>query len=83
MPESKGRKRDDYVPPPDKTDRKPVIQDLPAFRERMMFSYVTDLEDVVRRAADDETAAKAVDTSGPVRSGRGRHRPAAVSRPSR
>jgi len=24
VPESKGRKRDDYVPPPDKTDRKPV-----------------------------------------------------------
>ena len=24
MPESKGRKRDDYVPPPDKSSRKPV-----------------------------------------------------------
>jgi len=24
VPESKGRKRDDYTPPPDKTERKPV-----------------------------------------------------------
>jgi len=40
-----------------KVDRKPVIQDLPTLREKLVFSYVTN-QDIA-----------ALDTSGPVRSG--------------
>ena len=44
MPESKGRKRDDYVPPPDKTDRKPVkIGSAPWVAPTMVALFVIGL----------------------------------------
>ena len=44
VPESKGRKRDDYVPPPDKNDRKPVkIGSAPWVAPTMVTLFVVGL----------------------------------------
>ena len=59
-----------------KVDKKPIIQDLPALRERLLFSYVSDAIPTYHTGgagvteAGDHTGA-AVDLSGPVRSGTG------------
>lgn len=44
MPESKGRKRDDYTPPPDKNDRNPVkIGSAPWVAPTMVTLFVVGL----------------------------------------
>lgn len=49
-----------------KVDSEPVIPDLPALREELVFSYVTGKDLTGRREAGDTPGSSALDTAGPV-----------------